>query len=423
MSLTEKQSEYLRRCDHRWNIKTGATGSGKSFLDYATVIPKRILACRDEGLIVLLGNTRGTLERNILEPMRNIWPGLVGQIRSDNTVDVFGKKVYALGADNKKHVARIQGASIEYAYGDEVTTWSEDVFSMLKSRLRCPHSCFDGTCNPDSPHHWFKKFLDSDADIYHQQYVIDDGRLEPYIIEELKKEYAGTVYYDRFILGKWKAAEGVIYRLFADNPERYVIDEAPEIQFATIGVDFGGNGSATTFNCTGYTKGFREVITLDEYYRKGVTSPAEQEAEFITFLQSCKSKYRIADVYCDSAEQTLIHGFRTAALNARIPVNIRNARKGAINDRIRFYCMLMGADRYKIMRHCRHTIEAFQAAVWDSKQIAKDVRLDNGEYNIDSLDAQEYSTEAYMRDIIRFGGFMREANGMANETGLPYDKR
>lgn len=68
----------------------------------------------------MLGNTRGTLQRNILDPMREIWgEELVGEIRSDNTVQLFGKKVYALGADNKKHVARIQGATIEYAYGDE----------------------------------------------------------------------------------------------------------------------------------------------------------------------------------------------------------------------------------------------------------------------------------------------------------------
>ena len=93
MPLTEKQLEYLQNCNHRWNVKTGATGSGKSFLDFTTVIPKRILSARGEGLLVLLGNTRGTLERNILEPMRQWWSGNVGMIRSDNTVELFGKKV------------------------------------------------------------------------------------------------------------------------------------------------------------------------------------------------------------------------------------------------------------------------------------------------------------------------------------------
>ena len=215
MPLTKMQREYLLNCNHRWNVKTGATGSGKSYLDVMVTIPKRIEACRSEGLIVLFGNTQGTLSRNILEPMREIWsPQLVGNIRNDNTIRIFGKKCYVLGADNKKHVARIQGSTIEYAYGDEVTTWSQDVFEMLKSRLRTPHSHFDGTCNPDSPLHWFKKFLDSDADIYEQNYIIDDGVLPPYVIEELKKEYSGTVYFDRYILGKWALAEGLIYPMY-----------------------------------------------------------------------------------------------------------------------------------------------------------------------------------------------------------------
>ena len=304
----------------------------------------------------------------------------MGPIRSDNTVQMFGHEVYMLGADNKKHVERIQGASIEYAYGDEVTTWSEDVFSMLKSRLRCAHSHFDGTCNPDNPNHWVKRFLDSDADLYHQAYVIDDGALPAKVVRELKKEYAGTVYYDRFIL-----------------------DSPPDIKLATIGVDFGGNGSATAFNCTGFTVGFQDVVTLEEYYQTGITSPSELEAAFVDFVKVCKSKYKLGTIYCDSAEQTLIQGLRTAALREGLGVAVKNARNGPINDRIRAYCLLMGADRYKVLRHCTHTIEAFRSAVWDSKSPTKDVRLDDGTYNVDSLDAQEYSTEKYMDTIIKLG--------------------
>lgn len=400
MPLTKKQQEYLLNCSHRWNVKTGATGSGKSFVDYTVVIPKRILASKGEGLLVLLGNTKGTLERNILSPMREFWThDLVGEISSDNTVKIFGKKVYALGADNKKHVSRIQGATFEYVYGDEVTTWSEDVFQMLKSRLRCNHSRFDGTCNPDNPQHWFKKFLDSDADIYQQSYIIDDGMLPASTVSEMKKEYAGTVYYDRFILGLWKAAEGVIYSQFADDPNRYLLDEAPEIHIATIGVDFGGNGSAHAFVCNGILPGWKGVVTLDEYYRKEIISPAVLENDFVNFVKRCKEKYRVYEIYCDSAEQVLIEGLRRAASKAGLRVDIKNAKKGPINERIRFYCALIGSGRFAVLRTCPHVIESLSTAAWSSKA-GKDERLDDGTYNIDSLDALEYSTEAYMSDIM-----------------------
>ena len=82
MPLTEYQQEFLRNCSHRWNIKTGATRSGKTYLDCAVTIPQRILAARDEGLLVMLGNTLGTLERNVLEPMRALWGGGAGGRRA-----------------------------------------------------------------------------------------------------------------------------------------------------------------------------------------------------------------------------------------------------------------------------------------------------------------------------------------------------
>ena len=100
---------------------------------------------------------------------------------------------------------------MKYCYGDEITTWSQDVFEMLKSRLSVPGACFDGTCNPTYPRHWFKQFLDSDADIYAQHYVIDDNpTLDSAYVASLKREYSGTVFYDRYILGTWTTAEGVI---------------------------------------------------------------------------------------------------------------------------------------------------------------------------------------------------------------------
>lgn len=409
MPLTKKQLEYLDHCDHRWNVKTGATGSGKSYLDIAVTIPKRILAAKDEGLFVLIGNTKGTLERNILSPMRDLYPELVGTISSDNTVKIFGKKCYALGADNKKHVARIQGATFEYCYGDEVTTWSEDVFQMLKSRLRCKHSHFDGTCNPDNPRHWFKTFLESDADIYQQAYVIDDGVLPAEVVEQLKKEYSGTVYYDRFINGLWVAAGGAIYRTFADSPERFMAEPSLldmhepnhlDIVKANIGVDFGGGTSAHAFCCTGFTRGMRKMVVLAEYREKEALTPERLNKDFADFVRSCKERWFVPDVYCDSAEQTLINGLRQTVQRERLMVNVSNALKKPINERIRAACVLMGAGRFLISKECPITADALRSAVWDSKHLTEDVRLDNGTYNVDSLDALEYSFEREIPQLL-----------------------
>ena len=392
----------MNSCDHRWNIKVGATGSGKSWIDYAVAIPKRLLAMKGQGAALMLGNTQGTLNRNILEPMRDIWgEQLVGRIISgENYARIFGQKVYILGADKQTSVSKIQGMTVEYAYGDEMTTWAEPVFQMLKSRLRCPHSAFDGTANPDSAHHYLKKFIDSDVDVYCQTSTIDDNPFLPAeFVEQLKKEYAGTVYYKRFILGQWAAAEGACYPLFAADPERFIAYVAPPIAFANIGVDFGGGTSGHAFQCVGFTYRYAEMVVLEEYFNQSALDPQTLEQEFVEFVRKCLRQYTIADVYCDSAEQTLINGLRNAAARAGLPVNIYNSQKKPINERIRAACKLMGADRFKIMSHCTTTIDAYASAVYDAKNLTADERLDNGTSNIDTLDATEYAYERQIFDL------------------------
>lgn len=355
MPLTEKQMEYLQNCNHRWNVKTGATGSGKSFLDFTVTIPKRILASRGEGLLVLLGNTRGTLERNILEPMRAWWPGQVGIIRSDNTVELFGKKVYALGADNKKHVARIQGATFEYVYGDEVTTWSQDVFEMLKSRLRCEHSHFDGTCNPDNPEHWFKKFLDSDADIYQQSYVIDDGVLPPKVVEELKKEYSGTVYYDRYILGLWRQADGLIYNFGPEN----IVDIMPDRGEYYISCDYG---TLNPFSAGLWCWDGKTATRIREYYYSGRDERSNKtDEEYCTELEKLAGDLHVKSVIVDPSAASFIEVIRR---HKRFTV------KKAVNDVLPG---IMTTARYlqdgtiKIHLSCEDAIREFGLYRWDEE--------------------------------------------------------
>lgn len=407
MAITEKQQEYLLSCSHRWNIKVGATGSGKSWIDFAVVIPKRILAAKGQGLLVMIGNTQTTLERNILEPMRQIWgEALVSPIRQrDNSAIIFGKQVFIFGADKVTQVARIQGATIEWAYGDEMTTWSEEVFQMLKSRLRCPGSCFDGTANPTFPEHWLKKFIDSDADVFCQTSTIYDNPYLPAdVIAALEKEYAGTVYYDRFIRGLWRAAQGVIYGQYAADPKKYVWKgSADEIAYCQLAVDFGGDGSAHAFSCTGFTRGLSRMVLLEEYYRREVITPTQLEADFVAFVRLCRMRYgehKVLICFADSAEQVLMQGLRAACIRERIPIDIRNARKGPINDRIRFLCRMMAQGRFFVAPHCTVTSAALSGAVWDGKAAGKDVRLDDGSHNIDSLDALEYSFENVMEAMI-----------------------
>jgi hypothetical protein len=74
--------------------------------------------------------------------------------------------------------------------------------------------------------------------------------------------------------------------------------------------------------------------------------------------------------------------------------------KKPINDRIRATCILMGAGRFFVARQCVETIDALKSALWDSKHVTEDVRLDDGTTNIDSLDSLEYAFEREIPNLI-----------------------
>lgn len=408
MPFSKKQIEFFENADHRWNVKVGATRSGKTYMDYY-VIPKRIRArVGMEGHSAILGVSRGTIQRNIIEPLQGIWgANLVGDISSSNICHMFGEDVYCLGAEKVSQVSKLRGSSLKYCYGDEVAEWNPDVFQMLKSRLDKPYSCFDGACNPDAPQHWFKEFLESDVDVYCQKYeIFDNPFLDPKFVEELCKEYEGTIYYDRYILGLWKRAEGAIYRKFADNPGSFVIQVNPaELSEITIGIDFGGNQSGHAFVARGYTKRYQKVIGLmsRRILQKDYKEPIDSnvlDSLVLDFIADVEKKYGSVDeVYWDNAESVLGAGIRNA-VELRFPhIIVRPAKKIRIKDRIDCTVRLMGAGRFFITEDCESLSKALEEAVWDKESLL-DERLDDGSSDIDSLDAFEYAIERDIKYLI-----------------------
>ena len=400
LQFSIKQMEYIANATKRWNFKIGATQCGKTYVDVAYVIPSRIRALIGKsGLIVIMGVSKGTIERNVLQPMRDIWGDeLVGTINSQNMAELFGRTVYCLGAENVGQVRKIRGSKIAYLYGDEVVDWNREVFELLKSRLSLPYSCADLTGNPAEPTHYIKKFTDQVSfSIYSQHWeLFDNVFLSKTYIEEICKEYLGTVYYDRYILGKWKRAEGIIYINFAANPNAFIIDECPRLLKIVCGIDFGGNKSKAAFHATGFTYGMKEVIILKASLASDQLNqdPEMLNNEFIEFANYVYMKYKMFFISnYDNAEPVLARGIQNAVIKSGCKTELEPAWKIAINQRIRLTNSLISAKRLFIMRgEADVFVSALSEAAWNPKSLV-DERLDNGSSNIDSLDAFEYTIE------------------------------
>ena len=136
LQLSNKQNEYIANMTHRWNIKSGAVRSGKSFVDTAFVIPFRIRErVGKAGLTVILGVSKESIERNVLQPMREIYTDkLIGTINSRNIAKICGEEVYCLGAEKVSQVAKIQGSSIKYGLSKrDLSIWNTSLFHFAIS--------------------------------------------------------------------------------------------------------------------------------------------------------------------------------------------------------------------------------------------------------------------------------------------------
>lgn len=416
LKWTDKQKEYLQKATHRWNFKVGAVRSGKTYQDKEHIIPVRIRErTGKEGLCILIGVTEATLERNVLRPMRDKFgTKLVGRI-NQNKVWLFGEECYALGAEKINQVSKIQGASFKYVYGDEVAKWNQEVFDMVKSRLDQDYSLSDGTCNPEQANHWLKIFLDSDADIYCQHYVLDDNIFISKVFKDnLKKEYAGTVKYDRYILGLWVNAEGIIYKKFANKPDKYKmkyecekdlydrwIDNLPKGE-TIIGIDYGGTKSGQAFVCTRISNDYTKVIVLASQLIKKELDDKGLLIKQLEFIEYCMGKFHtdIDYIYPDNAESTHIRSLDNACTSKGWNITVRGSKKEEINLRIDTMQKMLSYDIFFYLEdECDSLVEALKTALWDSKKL-EDERLDDFTTDIDSIDAFEYSFERDMRRII-----------------------
>lgn len=415
--LSEKQKTVFNWCygsDYDAIICDGAVRSGKTICMITSFI-LWAMKCFDGAIFGICGKTVRSAERNIISPLMGIVDITayfnVTYTRSLSllTVEGNGRKncFYIFGGRDESSYMLIQGITLSGVLFDEVALMPRSFVEQAITRtLSVPEAKLWFNCNPGNQFHWFYTEWIKQAEkrrALHLHFLMSDNPvLTKAQLEHAEKQFTG-VFRDRYIKGLWVSAEGVIYKQFADDRSRYLLDEVPkDIMYCTIGFDFGGNGSAHAGICTGFSKRLQKIIILEEYYRKEIISPTQLENDIIDFIRLCQSRYAVFDGYFDSAETTIIRGIKAACSKAMLNFNINNARKSEILERIRATNLIISQGRFFIMRKCEHIIQALQTAVWDGRSLC-DKRLDDGNFNIDSIDAFEYSIEPLINDIISAG--------------------
>ena len=308
--FSPKQKKVLKNANKRWNILYGATRSGKTKVSFF-LVPLRI-AEHYNGNILFVGKTLNTIDRNVFEEMRKLFGREhISQIIDKKEIIIFGKRCYVVGANDDRAITKIQGLGLSYAYLDELTTFPENFFQMLKSRLDAPNACCDATCNPESPSHFVKQFIDQTEEefVYYEKFTIyDNPFLDKDFVRALESEYRGTIYFDKWILGNWVKAEGLVFPLF-NRSKHYLTPQEYSARFGKHRlktVIFGCDGANTNDSTAIVPLAIMsngQAVTLEMFYHNpkvnGQLSNEQLVPLIMRYLQELNEKYKLKESGAD----------------------------------------------------------------------------------------------------------------------------
>ena len=159
---------------------------------------------------------------------------LVSDGKHQNIFEVFGGK-------DESSFSLIQGRTLAGVLFDEVALQPRSFVEQALARCSVEGSRFWFNCNPESPKHWFYEEWVKNPEKHnalHLHFELDDN---PALTEEIKARYRSMysgVFYDRYILGKWVAADGIIYPQF-DEAKHVVKSKPRDYAKYYVSIDYG----------------------------------------------------------------------------------------------------------------------------------------------------------------------------------------
>ena len=170
------------------------------------------------------GKTISSLRRNVMSellPKLRVIGFTVKEKRTENLVRVGFRgrtnDFYIFGGRDESSSSLIQGITFAGILLDEVALMPRSFVEQACARCSVTGSRLWFNCNPEGPRHWFYNEWVLGAEkrncLYLHFTMEDNPSLSPQIRARYARLYSG-VFYRRFILGQWVAAEGRIYDFF-----------------------------------------------------------------------------------------------------------------------------------------------------------------------------------------------------------------
>lgn len=377
----------------RINLLEGSVSSGKTWISlvlwgfWAATMPQ-------DKLYLMCGKSLTTLKRNCLIPLEELF-GTSNFTFSTSAKEayLFGRRILLEGANDARSESKIRGLTLQGAYCDELTLFPRDFFVMLLSRLRVPGAKLIATTNPDSPEHWLKKeYIDRSAelDMLVMRFLLDDNTtLDPGYVSAIKAEYTG-VFYDRFILGEWCLAEGIIYPQF--DRSIHVKRQSPvEHGKWYISVDYGTlNAFSAGLWCYDGETAYRAA---EWYYSGRETRKQLTNGQYLEKVKKLAGNLDIEAVIVDPSAASFIAELRQAGFT------VRKGRNDVV-DGIRRVSTALQKRKLFFSPDCKDCIREFSLYRWNEKA-SEDTPIKENDHAMDDV---RYFVNTIMRETVTISG-------------------
>ena len=365
--LSEKQAQILDfvLSDDYALICDGAVRSGKTTVMVAAFV---IWAMErfDRTNFGICGKTVQSAERNVLQPLQQNadLPYSMHYKVSTRVLTVrCGGKVnwfYLFGGKDESSYMLIQGITLAGVLFDEVALMPRSFVEQAMARaIACERPKYWFNCNPESPGHYFyQEWIKTPrSGVRHLHFLLEDNPvLTREMIERTKALYSG-VFYDRYILGEWCLAEGLIYPMF--DEKCIAVDEPREYGKYVISMDYGIQ-NPTAMGLWGLCDGV--WYQVDEFYHSGRESGAQgTDGEYYEDLERLAGDLPVRTLIIDPSASSFI-----ALVNQKHRFSVRKANNDVING-IAHTASCLQSGVIKVCANCKRTIQEYGLYMWDDK--------------------------------------------------------
>lgn len=372
LSFWHDQSPY-KDCDAL--ICDGAVRSGKSVCMFLSFILWSFYRFSSAQFAVC-GKTVTSLRRNLITPMTGILAALGFECReilsrSQLIISRDGRMntYYLFGGRDESSAALIQGMTLSGVLFDEVVLMPRSFVEQALARCSVEGSKFFFNCNPQAPSHWFYREWIKNAKGKNALYLHFTMKENPSLSENMLKRYSSLysgTFYQRFVEGKWVAAEGLVYPFFSEED---LCPPPQECKEYYISCDYG-TVNPSSFGLWGKSGGCWYRIK-EYYYSSRLEGAQKTDEEYYEALVKLAGDCRISAVICDPSAASFITCIRRHGKFRVI------AAKNDVLDGIRRVSDALRQGKIKICRGCDGAVREFSLYRWDESSVKDCPRKEN----------------------------------------------